>query len=291
MPSARLIEKRDLFARFTIEGVPPSLVNSLRRVIIAEIPVLAIDYITVYANSSVMHDEVLAHRLAMIPLTTPLGSMPSIEECETGLADQSECYVRLVLSVEAGSRELMVHSGDLKSDRSDVKPVYPDIPILRLAPGQRVHVEAMARLGRAKEHAKWQAALASYHYYPRVEFRDPRACADICKSICPDAFDVDSEGRLIMRDLLRCSYGRLDVCRSVCGEAMVLEWDVNKYVFWVESFGSMSVDDVIRLGFDVLTTKFGRFLSELEKAVAKVKESVYAAESHGTDESPVEDSD
>ena len=291
MPSAKIVEKHDLFAKLVIEGVPPSLVNSLRRVIISEIPVLAIDYIIVHANNSVMHDEILAHRLAMIPLTTPIGSMPSIEECETGLAEQSECYVRLVLSVEAGNREVVVYSGDLKSDREDVRPVYPNIPILKLAPGQRVHVEAMARLGRAKEHAKWQAALASYYYYPRVEFRDPRACADICRSVCPDAFEVDSEGRIVVRDLLRCSYGKLDVCRSVCGDAMTLEWEVNKYVFWVESFGNMSVDDVIRLGFDVLMNKFSRFVVELEKAVAKIKESAYASESHGADKSAAEGSD
>jgi len=291
MPTARYLERTDLFAKFVVEGVPPSLVNSIRRVIISEIPVLAIDYITVITNTSVMHDEVLAHRLAMIPLTTPIGGMPSIEECETGLADPSECYVRLVLDVEAGGKEVVVYARDLKSNRDDVRPVYPDMPILKLAPGQKVHVEAMARLGRAKEHAKWQAALASYFYYPRVEFRDRKACADVCKSVCPDAFDVDGNGELIVRDLEKCSFGKLDVCKSVCGEAMVLEWDVNKYVFWVESFGNLSVDDVLRLAFTELENKFTRFMMELEKAVAKIKESAYAAESNWANESAAEGSD
>ncbi|MGC9131488.1 MAG: DNA-directed RNA polymerase subunit D, partial [Pyrobaculum sp.] len=87
MPQARVVEKSGLFLKAVVEGVPPTLINSLRRVIISELPVMAIDSVVVVNNTSVMYDEMLAHRLGLIPLTTPLGALPPIEDCVSGLAD------------------------------------------------------------------------------------------------------------------------------------------------------------------------------------------------------------
>ncbi|MGA2665164.1 MAG: DNA-directed RNA polymerase subunit alpha, partial [Nitrososphaerales archaeon] len=54
-----------------------------------------------------------------------------------------------------------VLSSDLVSEDSEIRPVSPNIPIVKLAAGQSVKLEAYARLGRAKEHAKWQPATTS----------------------------------------------------------------------------------------------------------------------------------
>ena len=56
-------------AAFSLIGVDASIANAFRRILLAEIPTLAIEDVYVYNNTSVIQDEVLCHRLGLIPLT------------------------------------------------------------------------------------------------------------------------------------------------------------------------------------------------------------------------------
>ena len=252
MPRVSIVEKSELFLKAIVEGVPPSLVNSLRRVIISELPVMAIDTVVVVNNTSVMYDEFLAQRLGLIPLTTPLHSLPTYEECATGVADPTECGTRLVLQVTADG-DVTVYSGDLVSDRPDVVPVYKDIPIVKLVKGQSIVIEAYAKLGIAKDHAKWQAATASYYYYPKVVIKDEK-CREICKEICPD-----------IEDPVKCTFNRAWTCKDLCKGGLDVEWEKNKYIFWAESFGNYDVDVALKEAFRILKRKFEAFAEELVK--------------------------
>jgi DNA-directed RNA polymerase I and III subunit RPAC1 len=53
---------------FDLIGVDPSLANALRRIMISEVPSMAIEKVFIYNNTSIIQDEVLAHRLGLIPL-------------------------------------------------------------------------------------------------------------------------------------------------------------------------------------------------------------------------------
>ncbi len=141
----RVIEKSDLYLKAVVDGVTPPLVNSLRRVLISDVPVLAIDEVIILDNTSVLYDEVLAHRLSMIPIKTDLKKLPKIEECEQELVDPSLCQVRFELNIEA-KEPVVVYSRDLKSDDPEVRPVYEDIPIAKLVPGQKIVLELMPGL-------------------------------------------------------------------------------------------------------------------------------------------------
>lgn len=250
MPEVEIVEKSPLFVKAVISGVYPSLVNSLRRVIISELPVVAIDTVVIVQNTSVMYDEMLAHRIGLIPLTTPLHSLPPIEDCESGLADPSECGTKLSLEVTAEG-DTTVYSGDLKSDRPDIVPVYKDIPIVKIVKGQSVALEAYAKLGRAKSHAKWQAATASYYYYPRVVVKDEK-CRETCREICKN-----------LEDPLECTYNKAWTCRDLCKGGVEVEWEKGKYVFWVESFGNYDVDTALREAFRILKKKYQDFIQTL----------------------------
>ncbi len=133
--------------------------NALRRLAISEVPTLAIDDVVILENSSVMHDEALAHRLGLIPLRTDPGRFVMPHECDCGSAlGCAKCRVLLVLDAEATDKTKVVTSGELVSEDETVKPVSKDIPIIVLAPNQKLKFEAYARLGTGKSHAKWQPA-------------------------------------------------------------------------------------------------------------------------------------
>jgi len=161
-PSVEVVEKSDERIVVKFNNVPRQYVNSLRRLAISEVPTLAIDDVVILENSSVMHDEAVAHRLGLIPLRTDPGRfvMPHECDCKSTLGC-SKCRVLLVLDSEANEKTLVVTSGELVSEDELVKPVSKDIPIIVLAPNQKLKFEAYARLGIGKDHAKWQPTSAA----------------------------------------------------------------------------------------------------------------------------------
>jgi DNA-directed RNA polymerase subunit D len=160
--SVEVVEKSNERIVVRFSNIPRQYVNSLRRLAISEVPTLAIDDVVVLENSSVMHDEAVAHRLGLIPLRTDPGRfvMPPDCDCKSTLGC-SKCRVLLVLDAEANEKTIVVTSGELVSEDEMVKPVSKDIPIIVLAPNQKLKFEAYARLGIGKDHAKWQPTSAA----------------------------------------------------------------------------------------------------------------------------------
>ena len=161
-PSVEVVEKSDERIVVRFNNIPRQYVNSLRRLAISEVPTLAIDDVVILENSSVMHDEAVAHRLGLMPLRTDPGRfvMPHECDCKSTLGC-SKCRVLLVLDSEANEKTLVVTSGEMVSEDELVKPVSKDIPIVALAPNQKLKFEAYARLGIGKDHAKWQPTAAA----------------------------------------------------------------------------------------------------------------------------------
>jgi DNA-directed RNA polymerase subunit D len=160
--SIDILQKEDERIVIKFNNVPRQYVNALRRLSISEVPTLAIDDVVILENSSVMHDEAIAHRLGLIPLRTDLDRfvMPHNCDCKSTLGC-SKCRVLLVLDSEANEKTKVVTSGELLSEDELVKPVSKDIPIIILAPSQKLKFEAYARLGVGKDHAKWQPTSAA----------------------------------------------------------------------------------------------------------------------------------
>jgi len=116
------------------------------------VPIYAIDTVDILVNSSVLADEGIAHRLGLIPLKTELSAVQQNNESD-----------KIMFTLDSGetSESRTILSGELKSQDDIVKPIADNIPIVTLAPGQRLNIEAYARLGRGTEHAKWNSANVS----------------------------------------------------------------------------------------------------------------------------------
>ncbi len=166
-----MLEKDGANLRLLIKGADVPLVNALRRIIIAEVPSMAIDEVVVIENSSILQDEIIAHRLGLIPLRTDLDSynLPETCSCKSEFGCNL-CRVTLALDAEAKEGTRTVYSGELRSENPEIVPVSDKIPILKLAKEQRLKLEAYARLGKGKNHAKWQpVSTCAYKYYPKIE--------------------------------------------------------------------------------------------------------------------------
>jgi DNA-directed RNA polymerase subunit D len=160
--SVDVLERTDERVVIKFNNISRQYINAIRRIAISEVPTLAVDDVVILENSSVMHDEAVAHRLGLIPLRTELHRfvMPQECDCQSTLGC-SKCRVLLVLDSEAMEKTKIVTSGELLSEDELVKPVSRDIPIVVLAPSQKLKFEAYARLGVGKDHAKWQPTSAA----------------------------------------------------------------------------------------------------------------------------------
>lgn len=150
--SLNIISQNEQKVSVKLKGIPLQYANALRRICLNGVPIYAIDTVDMMANSSVMADEGIAHRLGLIPLKTELSAVEQDNESD-----------KVMFTLDSGetTETRTVLSGELKSLDDVIKPVSDDIPIVTLAPGQRLKLEAYARLGRGTEHAKWNSANVS----------------------------------------------------------------------------------------------------------------------------------
>ena len=165
----KVLSREQDILRFVLSDVSPAFANAIRRIILAEVPVMAIDDVMILENNSVMYDEILAHRLGLIPVTTDQTyNLPEECTCKSELGCE-KCRATLSLEIEASDRAEVVYTSSLKPENPEVKPVSDKIPIIKLAQGQRLKLEAYAKLGRGRDHAKWQPASAcTYSYDPKA---------------------------------------------------------------------------------------------------------------------------
>lgn len=162
MVKIRVIEDTGQSIKLELREIDRSYANTLRRFCISEVPSMAIDDVIILENTSVLYDEILAHRLGLIPLKTDFKKylLPEKCDCKSELGC-NKCRVLLVLDAVAKDRVVTVFSGDLVSEDKETRPISDTIPIVKLAKGQAIKLEAYARLGRGKEHAKWQPCTVS----------------------------------------------------------------------------------------------------------------------------------
>jgi len=288
-----VLEQKPNSVRMLIKDIPLHVLNSIRRAAVAEVPTMAIDYVIFITNSSAFYDEYIAHRLGLIPLTSKeaLTKYKPPEECaeagEKGVFSE-DCFVKLELEGFGEPGKIVIlYSGDLKSSDPDVKPVYDRIPIVALTgkktvvyneeiiAKQEIKLEAYARLGRGKEHAKWSpVTVAAHKYVPRIEIIRERCLGSGCRACieaCPRNVLEEVNGEIVVKQerLLECSLCRK--CEEACpAQAVKTGWVENQYILYIESTGALPVKTILVEASKILEEKIDKFLEHLKaKGVVK----------------------
>ena len=267
----------DSLARFTLTGSSPAFANGFRRAMIGEVPTLAIEDVRIYDNTSAFFDEMLAHRLGLIPIKTDLSTYSTKEKCSCGEAGCPGCMVTFTLSVEGPKTVL---SSDLIPQDPNATPVYDNIPIVKLAKGQKLVIEAHAVLNTGREHAKWQPTLVcGYKNHPVVSISEACDACAMCVDECPRSILAIRGKKVEVVDgkLTDCSMCRL--CEKVClssgiGDepAITISAEADRYLFVVESDGSLPVKEImdralhyIRDQSDELERQIGEISGDVKK--------------------------
>lgn len=239
--------------------------NSLRRVLVAELPKLAIDDVIIYDNTSPLFDEIIAHRLGMIPIPTDLRLLNYRDECTCKGKGCPSCTVRYTLSKE---EEGVVYSGDLQPENETWAIQQEKIPIVELGKEQRIILEVEAILGRGKDNAKWQSVQGSTYKMKTIIEYDDKKIKDVqefVEELPKGVLEFKGKKLELIDDL------KLPILQSYLdryGEDIIsIHKDPHTFTFSFETDGSLNPKDALKQAVEILENKY----KELGKQISALK--------------------
>ncbi|CAN2390529.1 transcription by RNA polymerase III [Pristimantis euphronides] len=282
---------------FDMVGIDAALANAFRRILLAEVPTMAAEKVYVYKNTSIIQDEILAHRLGLIPIRADprLFEYRSSGDAEGTEIDtlQFELDIRCSRNPRASKdssdpNELYLNhkvytshmkwlpqgnQADLFPDTDSPRPVHPDILIAQLRPGQEIHVLMHCVKGIGKDHAKFSpVATASYRLLPEITLLRPvegELAERLQRCFSPGVIGVDS---VAGKKVARVANARMDTCSREIFRHDDLK-DLVKmgrvrdhFIFSIESTGILAPDALLKEAIKVLMGKCHHFLDELDAA-------------------------
>ena len=296
--------------RILISETNASQVNAIRRALIADVPKLAITRVDfsqgvtqdnkgeVVESVNVLPDEVLAHRLAMIPIPTnleePLYAPDQCPNCKDVVERDRGCPMCQVLytlsargpSADSEEEYKTVYAGDITTISDpfyDIRDEHKSIPLTVLAKGQFLEFYAFAVVGRGRDHAKWSPVAA-------VGFR-PHRIAVLNKpkkaSVLFDLGLTTTDGTAINAKLFGKDKKLTDVNHvmdlekalhqvgegtgreAAFDDAITLEPVEGSYVFSYETDGSLDPKVAFNAALEELKHRFNNLSEELASALAR----------------------
>lgn len=274
---------------FDVVGVHPSIANAFRRLMLSEVPSMAIEKVYIYNNTSIIQDEVLAHRLGLIPLKAdPRLFEYKSEDHENGTEhDTLEFELKIKCTRRKDVKDSSnfdtiyknhkIYSGQIKwlpkgkqstlYSESDVGPINDDILISQMRPGHEFDLKLLAVKGIGKDHAKFSpVATAYYRLLPEIKLNhiiSGKEAFLLQKCFSPGVIGIDDNDCAYIKD------ARYDTCsRNVyrypqLADSVTMSRIRNHFIFNIESVGAMKPDIIFVEAVKVLKNKCRKFLDEI----------------------------
>jgi DNA-directed RNA polymerase subunit D len=259
-----LISKDEKKSKTVIEvsGVGVSYLNTLRRLFMSEVPVMAIEDVTFRKNDSGLYDEIVAHRLGLLALTTDLKSYNVQKECKCKGKGCARCQLTLTLK---GKGPGSIYASDMKTKDPKIKPVFGKTPIVKLLEHQEIELEAVAIMGIGKEHAKWSPCLSYYKEMVDIKIeKQPDNKEQIVERCPPKIFKVKNDSLVVgdnVHDCLLCNE-----CVELSGGKIKLTPN-KSYMMTIESWGQLDPEEIVYQALE----EYDKQLEEFVGLLAKVK--------------------
>ncbi len=250
--------KKENRVTFLVKDSTPCYVNSIRRIILDEVPTMAIEEVNIHKNNSCLYDEILALRLGLIPLKTDLSSY-ELPETEADIKERNaKCTLKLTLKAKGPG---YVYAKDFVSQDPKVSAFYSETPIVKLLKGQELELEVIAILGKGKEHAKWAPGYVYYSFEPTIKVNNNSKLFDEFKAhFPPQVF----KGGKIDKDLI-IKKGLIDACAGVCEDIVKVEYNDKNFIVSLESWGQLTFKEILTTAVDKLNERLDDFAAQVAK--------------------------
>jgi DNA-directed RNA polymerase subunit D len=238
-----------------IRGTTPAFANTLRRLMMAEVPTMAIEDVEISKNSSALYDETLAHRLGLLPLVTDVKSY----RLKKGAEDDGSAACETTLTLKAKG-PCTVYASSLKSKDPKIVPVYPDMPLCVLLKGQEIELVATAILGKGKEHMKWSPCLAWYGYEPTLTINQKSEQLEKMKKMYPPQI-FDKNSKIDKAAIL--DNNLVDAVDGVCEDIIKVEYNDKNIIFHIEAWGQLDCKTIVQKAIEL----FDEQLEDLDQSL------------------------
>jgi DNA-directed RNA polymerase subunit D len=257
-------------ALLVVEESSPAFMNALRQTLISDIPKMAIENVEFhlgpirdqdgreYESISPLFDEILSHRLGLIPIPTDLDFFSFREECECEGEGCPKCSIMYVLNKKG---PCTVYSGDMEPVGDSSLKIKEDlVPLVKLSEGQAPLIYATAVLGTGRDHAKWQVCHGvGFKYYPEIKI-DAKKCdrGGTCVKVCPRDVFVEGDKKIEVAEPEECTL--CGSCVESCETgAVTVKGNDTKFIMTFETDGSVSAQRALQYALELLTKKAEEF--------------------------------
>ena len=292
MVKAEILYEDDEKINILLKETDRAFVNSIRRTLISDTPKMAIDTVKFVKKTEVedgelwetdgpLPDEVIAQRLAMIPIPTNHGSFHFQDECPdcSEMVEEErgcvQCTMLYYCQVKGSKEGVWVTAGDLNflgDPEGFIPEKYRPIPITKLFQGQMIEFSATAVMGRGRDHVKW-SPVSGVAFNPRqIGVIKTKSRAKILwdLGLGIKASDFDKNGKLedfdkveqLKKDLNHVGSGTEE--SREFNDAVILEDVPDEFVLSFETDGSMSPKVAFEMAVSELSGRFSGIEDDLK---------------------------